>query len=158
MSMMQTYSVERVKQLDRMAKRLVRQDNRDAKNNLRLDALRDLRAEPNRFMQHVGMTTPTDCWPWSGPNGFNHPEAYRERFLESYFTLCSGREMATHVMCFLAYDRMVPDGLDITPTCGDHLCMNPAHFLVTNHGASGEQKQLYGEPAREFLCREVRAR
>lgn len=151
------FTPERERVLERMRKRLVRQDNRDAINRVRQDHHVWLRREPQSYMRLVDMRGPDDCWPWLGTRHWNHSdETTRLRFEQGGFSLGDRNEMATHVMCFLAYDRIVPDEIDITPTCYDHLCCNPRHFLVTPHGTPREDKHLYGEPAGKWLCENVR--
>lgn len=140
-----TYSPARERQLEVMSKRIQRQEARDANNRMRQDALVELRRDPERFMKFVTVKGQNECWPYSGM-------VFGSAFDMGYFVNDGHLEVASRVMCFLAYDRMVPDHVDVTPTCGDYFCCNPFHFVISGRGWTGMQKHGCGVVAGKWLC------
>lgn len=97
---------------------------------------------------------PDACHPWTGETKWNHPPG-DARFEQGvfYYEGCESF-IATRVLCFATYGIEVPRHLDIMPLCGDHLCSNVRHMLVTPHGGSGDCRLERAVTVEEYFeCR-----
>lgn len=97
------------------------------------------------------------CHEWTGCRKWNHSEAGATSYEHGFFDYegCVSR-ISTRVLCFATFGREPPRGLDITPLCGNHLCMNLRHLCVTPHG--GGDRLSRATPVEEFFrCEAVAA-
>lgn len=114
------------------------------------------RSAPN-FFDNIDTSGGIDaCHPWTGSRKINHTEAGGEH-IQSYehgvfrYDGCNSW-IATRVLCFAIFGREPPKDMDITPLCGDHLCMNLRHLCVTPHGGSSPNKLNKATPVEEFFA------
>lgn len=93
------------------------------------------------------------CHSWVGERQWNHPEDNVERYQRGAFSFPGLRtRIATRVLCYLTFGREVPEHLDITPLCGNHLCCNVEHIAITPHGPPLEGKLKCAIPVQQFFA------
>jgi len=110
------------------------------------------------FWDNVDTSAGLDaCHPWQGERSWNHPDPGCVRYERGVFRGYDGADsyFATRVACFARFGKPVPKGMDVTPICGDHLCMNVRHFAIVAHGGNGDKRINRAIPAAEFFCQEV---
>lgn len=113
------------------------------------------RASAAGFWDNINTSGGVDaCHPWEGALRFNHPVGCASRYQQGIFEGYEGAtsDYAHRVACFATFGQNVPDDMDITPICGDHLCMNLRHMAVVKHGGRGEKRDNTAVPVHEFFC------
>lgn len=90
------------------------------------------------------------CHPWTGQTTWNHTNGQHKAYEHGVFRFdgCHS-EIATRVMCYATFGHEVPRTYDVTPLCGDHMCMNIKHFCIAPHGGVDKLKQAV--TAEEFF-------
>jgi hypothetical protein len=108
---------------------------------------------PN-FWDNVNTSGGVDaCHPWEGATRYNHPAGVLSRYEEAVFEGYEGSDTryAQRIACFAVYGRLVPKDMDVSPICGDHLCMNVRHFAIVKHGGRGPKRDVTAVPAEEYF-------
>jgi hypothetical protein len=73
----------------------------------------------DRFWSKVDRRGPRDCWPWIGGLSHNRPT----------FSITKGTVSPRKVAWMLVHGTMPPKDRHVEVTCGNAMCMNPAHLL-----------------------------
>lgn len=144
---------------------------RDAQRSQRINDLRTQRTvvpllpigrqNAERFWDNIDTSGgPDACHPWTGVAHYNHDlESGWERFLQGHFHhQAITTRISTRVLIFMTYGKELPRTLDVSPLCGEHLCHNLRHLVITKHGGGNIEKKLSeGVPVGEFFCAAIPA-
>lgn len=93
------------------------------------------------------------CHRWTGETimtSYTEPSGYEHGVFE--YEGCSSK-IATRVLCYALFGREVPRDRDVTPICGDHMCMNVRHLCVSPKGGTDKLRQAV--PVEEFYSEGV---
>lgn len=93
------------------------------------------------------------CHWWTGERKWNHQSADVERYEDGHWSErgCKSR-IARRVLMFKTYGREVPEDLDVSPLCDEHLCCNVKHMVITPHGGPKDGRLAHAIPAEEYFC------
>lgn len=127
---------------------------------LRLARDEEVRQEAARrsamsFWDNINTSGGVDaCHPWNGERKWNHHTAKpsEARYEHGVFR-CEGCKswIAQRVLVFKTYGREVPDDHDVSPICGDHLCVNIRHMSIVKHGGTKDARANRAVPVEEFF-------
>lgn len=95
---------------------------------------------------------PDACHPWTGSTRWTHDDHRVGSFEYGRFRYegCDSYHVS-HVVCFATFGREPPKECDVTPTCGNYLCCNLDHLVVTRFGSGRAGKIENGTPARKYF-------
>lgn len=93
------------------------------------------------------------CHPWKGERKWNHTTGTDAGRYEHGAFRCDECKswIAQRVLVFKTYGREVPADLDVSPICGDHLCVNIRHMAIVKHGGQKNDRANRAVPVEEYF-------